>query len=321
MNQKMRIDGTTYTILDAKEFITIADSFALNKLGTGHGEAKLYFGNESNFAANFWDNYVDADCFFRRGDFEKFLLDAEPEYKNPQQEYSTKEKMSDLFDKYLADVRALPQEILPFKLQRVDVEPPRIYFRSKEVYYKMMRQFGLPKISYLSILKLQTDDDKHVYYFKMFVDYPEEEQNQEEELAIEENQDITPAQKRNLLRSRIGQGEYREKLLKQCPFCPFTMVNDERLLVASHIKPWHKSDEEEKIDPKNGFMLTPTYDKLFDKGFISFEDDKTLRVSPWLSPLNQKRLRIADGKKISDLPLDSDRQRYLAYHREHIFKR
>ena len=36
------------------------------------------------------------------------------------------------------------------------------------------------------------------------------------------------------------------------------------------------------IDPKNGFMFTPTYDKLFDKGFITFEKDKTLVVFPAL---------------------------------------
>lgn len=35
-------------------------------------------------------------------------------------------------------------------------------------------------------------------------------------------------------------------------------------------------------------MFTPTYDRLFDRWFISFEDDKTMIVSPWISPMNQK---------------------------------
>ncbi len=98
------------------------------------------------------------------------------------------------------------------------------------------------------------------------------------------------------------------------------MVNDERLLIASHIKPWSKSNDKEKIDPKNGFMFTPTFDKLFDKGFITFDENKTLFVSPWLSPMNQKRLGIYDGKEIPKLPLDDKRKLYLCYHREHIFK-
>ena len=74
------------------------------------------------------------------------------------------------------------------------------------------------------------------------------------------------------------------------------------------------------MDPKNGFMFTPTFDRLFDKGFISFNDDKTLKVSPWISPMNQKRLGIYDGKKISALPLDEKRREYLEYHRSNIFK-
>lgn len=320
MSQQLNIAGKRYWVEDTKEAITIADSFALNKLGTGHGEAKLYFGNESNFAENFWNNYQLAECFFLKSDFEKFLLDAEAEYKSPQQEYSTKSRMPKLYEEYLAMVREIPKEVLPFILQRVGVEPPRIYLRSSSEYYKMMRKFGLPKISYLSILKLKAENGHNIYYFKMFIDYPEDEQNQEQEQVITANPKIPQAQKRNLLKARIGQGEYRDKLLKQCPFCPFTKVNDERLLVASHIKPWCKAEEDEKIDPKNGFMFTPTYDKLFDKGFISFEDDGTLRVSPWLSPMNQKRLKITDGKKIEDLPLDQDRKRYLGYHRDNIFK-
>ncbi len=98
------------------------------------------------------------------------------------------------------------------------------------------------------------------------------------------------------------------------------MVNDERLLIASHIKPWVKSNNFEKTDPKNGFMLTPTFDRLFDRGFISFEDDGTMLVSPWISPMNQKRLDIFNGKKIKNLPTNG-REEYLLYHREFIFKK
>ena len=86
-------------------------------------------------------------------------------------------------------------------------------------------------------------------------------------------------------------------------FCPITDVNDERLLVASHIKPWAKCSDKEKIDPNNGFMFTPTYDKLFDRGFISFDDNKRMLVSPWISPMNQKRLNIYEGKKLTNYNL------------------
>ena len=43
-------------------------------------------------------------------------------------------------------------------------------------------------------------------------------------------------------------------------------------------------------------------------------------VSPWISPLNQRRLGIFNGKVIDKLPLDNKREKYLKYHRENIFK-
>ena len=67
-------------------------------------------------------------------------------------------------------------------------------------------------------------------------------------------------------------------------------------------------------------MLTQTYDKLFDRGFISFENDGTMLVSPWISPMNQKRLDIFNGKKIRMLPTEG-REAYLYYHRELVFKK
>ena len=51
------------------------------------------------------------------------------------------------------------------------------------------------------------------------------------------------------------------------------MINEESLLIASHIKPWAVSDSKERIDPNNGFILSPLYDKLFDRGYITFSDD------------------------------------------------
>ena len=120
-------------------------------------------------------------------------------------------------------------------------------------------------------------------------------------------------------KTRKGQAKYRQKLLDECPACPITKVADDRLLIASHIKPYAHSDSDEKYDPKNGFMFTPTYDWLFDKGFISFTDDKKMMVSIWISPMNCSRLQINEGKSVPLLPV-SGRESYLAYHRDNIFK-
>ena len=119
--------------------------------------------------------------------------------------------------------------------------------------------------------------------------------------------------------ARIGQGKYREQLLDECPYCPITKINDERLLIASHIKPWAASSDEEKIDPKNGYMLSPLYDKLFDRGFMTFTDDRKIVLSDWLSPQNKKRLGISDGEFVQALPMDDSRRTYLKFHRDSVF--
>ena len=322
----MKINGVNYEIIDTIEQVTLADSFAReNKIGTGHGEGKLYVGNEGERVFDFFGDF-NVKCFFRKSDFQKFLEDSKQEYYNPQQQYLRINDMQERFEKYNETIENLEDELLNFELYRVNVRPPRVYVNARSEYWKIARQIALPNISYISILKLKDNNGEIVYYFKIFIDYKSEvlgyqmpaEKAQVKD--IEKDKNISEKKKGNIINARIGQGKYREKLLEDCPYCPFTLVTDERLLIASHIKPWDKSDNKEKTDPKNGFMLTPTYDKLFDRGFITFDDDKKLIVSPWLSQMTQKRLKIHTGLVIERLPLDDKRKKYLKYHREHIFK-
>ena len=49
--------------------------------------------------------------------------------------------------------------------------------------------------------------------------------------------------------------------------------------IASHIKPWPESTNEERLTGENGLLLRPSIDHLFDRGFMSFEDNGELVVS------------------------------------------
>lgn len=320
------IEKEKYEIIDTLEYITMADSFVKNKIGTGHGEAKLYVGNESERLLSFFSEIDSSDCFFKKSDFKEYLRNAKSEFLDPQQEYVRKSEMPKIYEQLEFAIDLLDKEILTFGAYRVGVKPPRVYINSSSNYYDLLRTMGLPNISYISVLKIKNSHDRIFYYFKAFIDYKSDlvayvfKEEEEQEERIYNDDKISDKIKTTLINSRIGQGEYRKKLLEECPFCPFTMVSDERLLVASHIKPWALSDDKEKVDPKNGFLFTPTYDRLFDRGFISFEDDKTLMVSPWISPMNQKRLEIYNGKIITALPLDDKRKKYLEFHREYMFK-
>lgn len=322
--QKIRIANETYEVLDALNNITLADSFVKNKTGTGHGEAKLYVGNVGERYHEFFDN-IDREFFFLKEDFDKYLLDAKEEYMNPQQDYVKKDKMPEIYSELQARVSEYAKRIMSFSVYRKDVNPPRVYLQSDSDYYDLMRSVGIPNISYLSIMKVKSPAGKIYYYCRIFIDYKSDIVKYESPLAQAEEKkiiesDMSDKKKQNLVEARQGQGEYRRKLIEDCQFCPFTLVNDERLLIASHIKPWARSTDEEKVDYKNGFALTPTYDRLFDQGFITFNDDKTVTVSPWISPMNQHRLNIYDGMNLPKLQLDDKRCKYLEYHRANVYK-
>ena len=330
---KKTILGVDFEVLDAKEMITLADSFVMNKIGTGHGEGKLYVGQYNEDTRAFWDDFVKTDykCFMLAEDMNSFLKDAMFEFLSPSQPYQNPKKLAAKYPELLAAVSSLPlDKFLWFTVYRSAITPPRVYMNSSDEVYRMIREMGIPNISYLSILKLKRlDDGEIVYYFRQFIEYNPEDlaeqefSEEEQEEDVKSDTSISKSEKEAIVKARRGQGVFREKLLEECPFCPITLVNDERLLIASHIKPWAAPGitNAERVDPKNGLPLTPTYDKLFDRGFISFTDDKKMMVSPWLSPMNQKRLSIYDGKSVPHLPMDAKRKAYMQYHRDNVFKK
>jgi putative restriction endonuclease len=57
--------------------------------------------------------------------------------------------------------------------------------------------------------------------------------------------------------------------------CSITGISIAELLIASHIKPWSK-DENNRLNPSNGICLSATFDTAFDKGLITI--DKEFRV-------------------------------------------
>jgi len=117
---------------------------------------------------------------------------------------------------------------------------------------------------------------------------------------------------------RIGQAQFRKKLILTLKRCPITKIDDPRILNASHIKPWVMSDNRERLDTKNGFLFSPTFDKLFDRGFITFSNSKEIIISVTLAQKNIDRLNIHSGQRFEDLPV-AGREEYLEYHRNKIF--
>lgn len=61
--------------------------------------------------------------------------------------------------------------------------------------------------------------------------------------------------------------------------CGLSGVSDEQVILANNIKPWSQSNHQERLDVNNGLLHCPNHDALFDKGYISFEDDGTILFS------------------------------------------
>lgn len=123
-------------------------------------------------------------------------------------------------------------------------------------------------------------------------------------------------EKKALTKIRINQSVFRELLLKRYSSCCLCNVNDKNFLVASHIKPWAKSNSEEKLDVNNGLLLCPNHDRLFDKGYISFDNDGRILISNNLSHNNLIYMNIRENMKIN---ITDEAKKYMKYHRENIF--
>lgn len=129
---------------------------------------------------------------------------------------------------------------------------------------------------------------------------------------------VDGASKKAIIDVRINQGIFRDLLLKKYNRCCLCEVENPTLLIASHIKPWVESEPEEKLDVDNGFLMCPNHDKLFDKGYITFDDDGKIIISDRLTENDRVFLNVNSRMHIK---LTESNKKYLKFHREKVFDR
>jgi len=124
-----------------------------------------------------------------------------------------------------------------------------------------------------------------------------------------------------LVVQRLGQDIFRAGLIEYWDGrCAITGLAILELLRASHIKPWAAcSSDAERLDVFNGILLAPHLDAAFDGGFITLTDDGEVVVSASLDPASRNALGLTGSLRASR-PLGGH-SRYLAWHREHMFRR
>lgn len=121
-----------------------------------------------------------------------------------------------------------------------------------------------------------------------------------------------------LQKNRIGQEKLRRELLEKSKKCQITNLEVQEILVTSHIKPWINSNDSEKIDVNNVLLLSATFDKLFDRGLMSFTDTGDILFSDLIPNSDIFKLsKIIFNKNID---FSNKQKDYINYHKKNIFR-
>lgn len=129
---------------------------------------------------------------------------------------------------------------------------------------------------------------------------------------------LSSTEKQQLTLSRRGQGIFRSNVLNIEKSCRISGVEDQRLLIAGHIKPWRLANDDERLDGNNGFLLAPHFDHLFDKGFISFSNEGAVLTSNDIAPHVLAMWQITTAINVGEFNVDQ--KEYLVFHRDNIFR-
>lgn len=133
----------------------------------------------------------------------------------------------------------------------------------------------------------------------------------EKEFGISGNHIITET-----VRLTQAQLIFKERLKREhgCK-CWLCGLENELLLIASHIQDAAKSNIYEKTDNNNGLLLCAQHDKLFDSGLISFDfQTGKIMISKLLSEKDRKLSNIDKNMKLDNSLMNDGRRKYLMWH-------
>jgi hypothetical protein len=133
------------------------------------------------------------------------------------------------------------------------------------------------------------------------------------------DQTIPETTRQAVVMARRGQGLFKQNVQRIESYCRVTQVDQIEHLRASHCKPWRDASNVERLDGENGLLLTPDVDHLFDRGFISFEDNGTVLVSPVVHRESLHRMGLDDALRRNVGGFSEGQRSYLSFHRESVF--
>lgn len=134
---------------------------------------------------------------------------------------------------------------------------------------------------------------------------------------ITKNANLSKTEKESVVLSRIGQGFFRKQLIRYWNSCSLSNFDKTNILIASHIKPWKDSDNLERTDVYNGLLLLPNYDKLFDKGYITFYESGQISISKLISKKDRQILGLNTSLRLTKI--EDKHKEYLNFHIQNCF--
>jgi hypothetical protein len=134
-----------------------------------------------------------------------------------------------------------------------------------------------------------------------------------------------PTEAQQIITVRRGQDFFRATVLASYRFrCAVTGNPAPELLIASHILPWAKFPTE-RVNPCNGICLSAHFDRAFDKGLVSFDENLRLTLSPALlkylpNEALEREFISMEGRPLYLPDKFLPDPKFLRYHREQIYR-
>lgn len=245
---------------------------------------------------------------------------------------------SKTMEKYFADEEP---EFFQFMIDQGFFENPKTYkdylsrIRYVSSFFRIDKTLDKNKLKEIRQYLVDTKDSRDSYCssknisdimsglnkFLLYVnsDYQKSMENEitQKVSAIHNDTSLSETEKEVLLKARIGQGRFRQMLIEYWKGCSVTQCDKYPLLVASHIKPWRKADNGQRIDAYNGLLLTPNIDKLFDRGYITFDKKGMIVCSKRIGKEDKQIFGINDYTQL--IKVEDRHLPYLKYHQDNCF--
>jgi len=130
-------------------------------------------------------------------------------------------------------------------------------------------------------------------------------------------------EKETIVRTRVNQNFFLKTIFAAYnQTCCITGIQIPRILIASHIIPWAKS-EQDRMNPQNGLCLNALHDKAFDTGLITVTPDYKIKISDQLKTnLNKETEHFFlpyENHKILLPSRFAPKREFLEYHFREIF--